>query len=135
MSKVAFMKDAKLRTEITFNQEIDSSQWSHDDFKASIGVRIPFGASAPALIKPVLQDSDGDGVIDANDNCPSTPRGAVVDEFGCELDSDKDGVVNSQDACPNTPIGIKVNSRGCELDSDNDGVKDSLDECPEPSWS
>ena len=82
------------------------------------------------MMKPTPQDSDRDGVIDADDKCPATPSGAMVNSFGCELDSDNDGIVNSQDACPNTPVGIKVNSQGCEIDSDNDGVKDSVDECP-----
>ena len=30
-------------------------------------------------------DSDGDGVIDANDQCPDTPAGAKVDENGCPM--------------------------------------------------
>lgn len=29
------------------------------------------------------QDSDGDGVLDADDRCPGTPRGAKVDAVGC----------------------------------------------------
>ena len=28
-------------------------------------------------------DLDGDGVIDARDQCPGTPRGAAVDARGC----------------------------------------------------
>ena len=28
-------------------------------------------------------DSDGDGVVDANDKCPNTPKGYTVDENGC----------------------------------------------------
>lgn len=30
-------------------------------------------------------DSDGDGVIDDNDNCPNTPAGAQVDSNGCPI--------------------------------------------------
>jgi endoglucanase len=30
-------------------------------------------------------DSDGDGVLDANDACPDTPENAVVDVTGCEV--------------------------------------------------
>jgi OOP family OmpA-OmpF porin len=38
--------------------------------------RLPDVAAAPA-------DLDGDGVLDANDLCPGTPRGAGVDTRGC----------------------------------------------------
>lgn len=31
----------------------------------------------------VLNDSDGDGVADAKDKCPDTPKGKVVDSDGC----------------------------------------------------
>ena len=37
-------------------------------------------ASAPAA-----RDSDGDGVIDANDRCPDTPRNYAVDDNGCPI--------------------------------------------------
>ena len=30
-------------------------------------------------------DSDGDGVLDENDDCPNTPEGAIVDVSGCEV--------------------------------------------------
>lgn len=32
------------------------------------------------------KDSDGDGVYDDRDRCPDTPRGALVDEHGCEVE-------------------------------------------------
>jgi hypothetical protein len=31
-------------------------------------------------------DSDGDGVSDAEDNCPNTPRGTIVNASGCAID-------------------------------------------------
>ncbi len=82
--------------------------------------------------KPVEKplDSDGDGVIDAQDRCPDTPRGARVDANGCELDGDGDGVIDRLDRCPATPPGRKVDATGCELDGDGDGVADHLDRCP-----
>jgi OOP family OmpA-OmpF porin len=61
---------------------------------------------------PVI-DSDGDGVPDASDKCPGTPRGVAVDADGCPLDTDGDGVPDYKDRCPNTPKGAKVNSQGC----------------------
>lgn len=72
--------------------------------------------AAPAP-KPVekAKDSDGDGVLDANDQCPGTPAGAAVDTKGCPLDSDNDGVYDYQDACPGTAPGVQVDEKGCEV--------------------
>jgi|GEM_PF-5891385 len=80
------------------------------------------------------RDDDGDGVINAKDACPATPKGATVDIEGCAprdvRDQDHDGVPDIDDQCPNTAEGIKVDRKGCALDSDQDGVPDSKDECP-----
>jgi OOP family OmpA-OmpF porin len=86
-------------------------------------------AQKPALA-PSPMDSDGDGVNDALDKCPETPRGVSVDSEGCPLDSDKDGVPDYLDKCPGTPAGVVVDSNGCPLDSDGDGVYDYKDKCP-----
>ncbi len=90
------------------------------------GLRIALGE------KPYdpTQDADGDGVPDARDRCPNTPRGVQVDRDGCPLDSDGDGVPDYLDRCPGTPPGAIVGPDGCELDSDGDGVPDRLDKCP-----
>jgi len=76
------------------------------------------------------RDSDGDGVADRKDDCPGTPRGVVVDSYGCPIDSDGDGVFDGIDQCPDTPAGWPVDSVGCPLDSDGDGVADGVDACP-----
>jgi OOP family OmpA-OmpF porin len=89
----------------------------------------PVAPAAPAVVV-APKDSDGDGVIDANDRCPTTPAGRTVNPQGCELDGDGDGVVDALDKCPTTPSGRKVNAQGCELDGDADGVVDALDKCP-----
>jgi OOP family OmpA-OmpF porin len=60
-------------------------------------------------------DDDGDGVVNSLDQCPNTPRGAMVDARGCPLDSDGDGVYDYLDKCPNTPRGLAVDHRGCPL--------------------
>ncbi len=60
-------------------------------------------------------DSDGDGVPDAKDDCPNTPKGAYVDSRGCPHDSDGDGVWDGIDECPNTPRGAEVDSKGCPI--------------------
>ncbi|NNL95828.1 MAG: OmpA family protein [Xanthomonadales bacterium] len=92
-------------------------------------------AAAGAIIGSLVcafmrKDADGDGVHDDDDRCPGTPKGAEVDQNGCQPDLDGDGVPDSDDQCPDTASGARVDARGCEVDSDGDGVKDSADRCP-----
>ena len=95
------------------------------DLQVGLGLQADIGKP-----KPIIVDSDGDGVLDPNDACPNTPTGVTVDSKGCPLDSDGDGVADYLDKCPNTPRGASVNSQGCPIDSDGDGVFDYLDKCP-----
>lgn len=96
---------------------------AHDNFvKAIVGIEVSF------IRQP---DTDKDGVIDPMDQCPDTPKGAVVDEHGCPRDTDKDGVFDGIDQCPNTAFNVEVDEKGCALDADNDGVPDSEDKCPD----
>ena len=76
-------------------------------------------------------DSDKDGVLDTDDECPMTPFGATVDEKGCLVDSDRDGVFDYLDNCAATPEDIEVDVKGCPLDDDGDGVFNYLDKCPD----
>ena len=124
------LRNASLRTEVRFQQEVDSGSWAHDDLLYTVGLSFPLGEKV--MPAPMVKDTDGDGVNDAEDKCPATPAGAAVNSYGCELDSDRDGVVNSKDQCPNTPRGVAVDKNGCKIDgdSDKDGVKDSMDQCP-----
>ena len=96
--------------------------------------RFPAEESQTALRRACgdTSDSDGDGVIDADDACAATPGGAAVDERGCALDSDNDGVIDARDECPGTAAGVEVDRSGCEVrrDSDGDGVADDNDQCP-----
>ena len=129
------LENASLRTEVRFQQEVDSGEWAHDDVLYTVGLNFPLGKkAAPVPVKPMVKDTDGDGVNDADDKCPATPAGTAVNSFGCKIDgdSDRDGVKDSMDRCPNTPRGVAVDSNGCKVDgdSDNDGVKDSMDQCP-----
>jgi outer membrane protein OmpA-like peptidoglycan-associated protein len=83
-----------------------------------------------AAICAAISDSDKDNVADAQDKCPNTPAGAIVDSTGCPVDSDKDGVADGLDKCPNNPEGALVDYTGCPVDSDKDGVQDYKDKCP-----
>jgi outer membrane protein OmpA-like peptidoglycan-associated protein len=75
-------------------------------------------------------DEDKDGITDDIDQCPETPSGVRVDEFGCPIDADGDGVPDYLDKCPNTKSGMEVDEDGCVTDSDSDGVPDRIDKCP-----
>jgi outer membrane protein OmpA-like peptidoglycan-associated protein len=61
-----------------------------------------------------LQDSDGDGVIDAIDQEPNTPPDVPVDTKGRTLDSDRDGVADYKDREPyfQPRPGERVNEEG-----------------------
>jgi OOP family OmpA-OmpF porin len=67
---------------------------------------------APCFRWPAV-DMDGDGVFDRVDHCVNTPRGCVVDAYGCQTDGDGDGVCDGIDRCPSTPAGEKVDEYGC----------------------
>ena len=71
-------------------------------------------ATQPA--KTVLVDTDGDGIPDVNDNCPTKPNAN-------QLDTDGDGI---GDACDNCPTKPNVNQQ----DTDGDGIGDACDNCP-----
>lgn len=76
----------------------------------------------------VIPDTDGDGIKDDVDKCPTVPGLAKYN--GCPIpDSDNDGVNDEEDKCPTVPGLAKYN--GCPIpDSDNDGINDEEDKCP-----
>ncbi|KZZ59634.1 thrombospondin type 3 repeat-containing protein, partial [Oleiphilus sp. HI0123] len=87
-------------------------------------------------------DSDGDGLGDKSDNCPTVANedqnNADQDGFGdaCDADTDNDGVGNEQDNCPVDMNPGQLNADGdefgdvCDSDDDGDGVEDAFDNCP-----
>lgn len=87
-----------------------ASDSSDIDHMIMAGISYAFGD----LKKPVA-DSDGDGVVDGADQCPTTPAGVAVDSVGCALDGDNDGVPDYKDQCLNTPAGREVDAQGCKL--------------------
>ena len=87
--------------------------------------------------RPVIVDSDGDGIPDSVDACPSVPGVANSDPGlnGCPAPSDRDhdGVVDAEDRCPDLAMGNHPDParRGCPLqDTDGDGISDGADQCP-----
>lgn len=58
-----------------------------------------------------IVDTDGDGIPDDVDECPSDPTNTCNDP----VDSDGDGVTDDVDQCPNTTAGAQVDAVGCEV--------------------
>lgn len=72
-------------------------------------------------------DIDNDGILNENDDCPDVA--GTTGTNGCP-DNDSDGIANADDECPDEPGTAGLN--GCpEPDIDGDGVPDSVDDCPE----
>lgn len=92
-------------------------------------IGVAAGVSVMLASRP-LTDLDRDGVFDSDDDCPTTPLGALTDRRGCPTDADRDRVADGLDRCPSTPVGAEVNAAGCPRDEDGDSVADGIDKCP-----
>ncbi len=96
----------------------------------------------PTLTPTAIPDTDGDGILDPDDNCPTVANSEQEDTDGdgigdvCELDTDGDGIQDALDNCPMTPNSDQEDVDGngigdaCEGDSDGDGIIDPNDNCP-----
>lgn len=88
------------------------------------------------------RDSDGDAVLDMDDNCPSTfnPIQGDIDGDGigddCDSDKDGDGYPNASDNCPafsnaaQSDIDFDGIGDECDPDMDGDGIENDQDNCP-----
>ncbi|MHC4441588.1 MAG: thrombospondin type 3 repeat-containing protein [Planctomycetota bacterium] len=72
-----------------------------------------FVLSGQMCVNGLAQDTDGDGVLDAFDNCPNNANAG-------QFNDDKDTLGNACDNCPNV-------TNEAQIDSDNDGIGDACD--------
>ena len=102
---------------------------------AGVGWAMPTRASE-GLVPEEPADSDGDGIIDLEDECPTEPEDidGFEDENGCpDPDNDGDGIPDAVDECPDEPEDVDEfeDENGCpDPDNDGDGIADVDDKCP-----
>ncbi len=104
----------------------------NNEIIAMLGFSVPFGTYEKP--KPLIVDSDGDGVMDRLDKCPNTPKGTKVDGSGCKLPEPKtiqQTIVKQMIE----PAPMSFDNNECPIktdlpDRDRDGVEDSIDQCP-----
>lgn len=107
------------------------------------GVGIMAGVGVPAFRvlggfqwAPQRADTDGDGIHDNLDGCPTEAEDmdGWHDEDGCpEADNDDDGILDRDDNCPDEAEDMdgEEDTDGCpENDDDGDGINDGYDSCP-----
>lgn len=106
------------------------------NYQYKLGFSSPLFDKKPVKLAPlppppppvVEKDTDGDGIVDSKDKCPTVPGIAKYD--GCPIpDTDGDGINDENDKCP-TVKGI-AKYQGCPIpDTDKDGINDEEDKCP-----
>ncbi|HEX4459925.1 MAG TPA: OmpA family protein [Polyangia bacterium] len=113
-----------------------SSSERHDDFRVFGGITwAPAEGVRGGGVGGGI-DSDGDGIPDAADKCPTEPedKDGFDDEDGCpDLDNDQDGIADKNDKCPNEAEDRDgyQDEDGCpDIDNDGDGIPDAQDKCP-----
>jgi outer membrane protein OmpA-like peptidoglycan-associated protein len=98
--------------------------YGREEFRVALMVRYEF--------EPDI-DTDGDGIPDKLDQCPTIPENfnGYQDEDGCpepDPDSDGDGVPDNVDGCKDIPGPAEYD--GCP-DRDGDQIPDNVDKCPD----
>ena len=134
--------DGDISENIVVTSNVDTTQLG--SYTVRYNVQDGNGNAAIEVIRNVTVedvDTDGDGILDANDNCVSEPNSDQLDTDGdavgnvCDLDDDNDGVVDNEDAFPlDGTESVDTDSDGignnADQDDDGDGVVDILDAFP-----
>jgi hypothetical protein len=111
---------------------------------AGVGFGIAYAIGVPIVRAMIggswgmhaVRDSDGDGMADDVDGCPTEAEDADghADEDGCpEDDDDGDHVSDANDHCPDQAEDMDGHDDddGCpDEDDDHDGIPDGYDSCP-----
>ena len=125
-----------INTAISYHAMVSALSVNHLNY--SIGFASPLkDRKAPSVMvtppppppPPVEKDTDGDGIMDSQDKCPTVP--GVAKYNGCPVpDTDGDGINDDNDKCPTVKGLAKYN--GCPVpDRDRDGINDEEDKCPD----
>ena len=116
--------------------------WVDDDSDGVLDAGESFTTATKIWEAAAPTDSDGDGIPDATDNCPTVPNPDQKDTDGdgigdaCDPDDDNDTVPDTTDNCPLVANPDQKDTDGdgvgdaCDPDDDNDGVVDGADNCP-----
>jgi OmpA-OmpF porin, OOP family len=130
--KVNLIDEAHFFINSTYRVPVTTETASYH-LQHSIGIAGRIGKKKePKIIPPPPPpppaDTDGDGITDDKDKCP-TVKGVAKYE-GCPVpDTDKDGINDEEDKCPTVP-GL-ARYQGCPIpDTDKDGINDEEDKCP-----
>ncbi|MBX3189181.1 MAG: thrombospondin type 3 repeat-containing protein [Labilithrix sp.] len=77
---------------------------------------------------PSAEDKDGDGIPDAQDNCPTIFNPVRPMDNGRQADADGDGIGDACDICPED--ATQACARATGADFDGDGIPNGNDNCP-----
>jgi OmpA-OmpF porin, OOP family len=127
-------KDVYLTTSFQYRPSLSNKLNNHYFYSIGIAGLIGKREKKKRPVEPpkiqnvvTVKDSDGDGIIDSLDICPTIP--GLAKYRGCPMpDRDKDGISDEEDKCPDVPGILKY--QGCPIpDTDGDGINDEQDSC------
>lgn len=124
----------KLRVGPVLRYQFGSDPFSNNAQLMTLGLAVAYGGRTRMSAPIVDDDDDGDGVANADDQCPAVAAGDnPSDDFpGCP-DTDADGIADIKDECPKEPAGDTPDPErnGCPRhDQDGDKIIDREDKCP-----
>ena len=134
-------------TAVTVSDTLAPGQYTTEVYAFDGAAPQPFSSNDTtsfSLVAPGTPgaDSDADGRVDTEDNCPFAANADQADGDGdaagdaCDSDDDNDGHADASDNCPLVANPGQENLDGdapgdaCDPDDDNDGVLDASDNCP-----
>ena len=120
-----------------YNFKVSALSVPHLNYSIGIASPLVEKKAPPVVVAPppppppvvVEKDTDGDGIVDSKDQCPTVA--GIAKYNGCPIpDRDKDGINDEEDKCPDVKGFAKY--QGCPVpDRDKDGINDEEDKCPD----